>query len=203
MVENQIAIPNCLRKPILARLQRSHAVQLAMVGAAQFIKLARTHRDIIQLCKDCPQCTKFGKNLNANASFNSSKTLPLLYGPNEELQLDYAGPLLDSACNSLYILVAIDRYFKYPSAMVNRSTGGKKIIKFLKSYIQHQSIPKSIQTDQYSDFKNNLVQAFSKKKNIYQQFCPVGDHRGCGLVERSMHTIKRQLGASRLNPVFF
>ena len=196
MVENRIIIPNCLRKPILARLQRSHAVQLAMVGAAHFIWLPRTHRDIIQLCKDCPQCTKVGKNFNANASFNSSKTLSLLYGPNEDLQLDYAGPLLDSACNNLYILVAIDRYFKYPSAMITRSTGGKKIIKFLKSYIQHKSIPKSIQTDQYSDFKNSLVQAFSKEKNIYQQFCPVGDHRGCGLVERSMQTIKRQLGAS-------
>ena len=124
------------------------------------------HRDIVQLCKDCPQCTKFGKNLKANASFNSTKPLPLLSGPNEELQLDYAGPLLDSYGNSIYILVAIDRYSKCPSAMITRSTGGRKIIKFLKSYIH--SIPKSIKTDQYSGFKNKLVQALCKDKNIAQ-----------------------------------
>ena len=172
IVDNRIAIPMCLRKPLLSRLHRSHAGQLAMVDAAQYIWWPRMHRDIVQLCKDCPQCTKFGKNLKANASFNSTKPLPLLSGPNEELQLDYAGPLLDSYGNSIYILVAIDRYSKYPSAMITRSTGGRKIIKFLKSYIQQHSIPKSIKTDQYSGFKNKLVQAFCKDKNIAQHFCP-------------------------------
>ena len=202
IVENRIAIPMCLRKPLLSRLHRSHAGELAMVDAAQYIWWPRMHRDIVQLCKDCPQCTKFGKILKANASFNSTKPLPLLSGPNEELQLDYAGPLLDSYCNSIYILVAIDRYSKYPSAMITRSTGGRKIIEFLKSYIQQYSIPKSIKTDQYSGFKNILVQAFCKDKNIAQHFCPVGDHRGCGLVERSIQTIKRRLGASRLSSDF-
>ena len=85
VVDNRIAIPMCLRKPLLSRLHRSHAGQLAMVDAAQYIWWPRMHRDIVQLCKDCPQCTKFGKNLKANASFNSSKPLPLLSGPNEEL----------------------------------------------------------------------------------------------------------------------
>ena len=118
------------------------------------------HSDIIQLCKDCPQCTKFGKILKANTSFNSTKPLPLFSGPNEELQLDYAGPLPDSAGNNIYILVAIDRYSKYPSAMIIRSTGGRKIIKFLTSYNQLHSIPKSIKTEQYSGFKNKLVQEF-------------------------------------------
>ena len=84
-----------------------------------------------QLCKDSPQCTKSGKNLKANASFNSTKPLPLLSGPNEELQLDYAGPLLDSYGNSIYILIAIDRYSKYPSAMITRSTGDGRLINFL------------------------------------------------------------------------
>ena len=199
VVDNRIAIPMCLRKPLLSRLHRSHAGQLAMVDAAQYIWWPRMHRDIVQLCKDCPQCTKFGKNLKANASFNSSKPLPLLSGPNEELQLDYAGPLLDSFGNSMYILVAIDRYSKYPSAMITRSTGGRKIIKFLKSYVQQHSIRKSINN---SGFKNKLVQNFCQEKIIAQYFCPVGDHRGCGLVERSIQTIKCRLGAFRLSSDF-
>ena len=34
VVDNRIAIPMCLRKPLLSRLHRSHAGQLAMVDAA-------------------------------------------------------------------------------------------------------------------------------------------------------------------------
>ena len=33
----------------------------------------------------------------------------------------------------------------------------------------------------------------SKENNIEQKFCPVGDHRGCGLVEQTIQTIKRRL----------
>ena len=161
-----------------------------MVDAAQYIWWPRMHRDIVQLCKDCPQCTKFGGNLKANASFNSTKPLPFLSGPNEELQLDFVGPLLDSVSNSFFFYVAIERYSKYPSAMITRSREGSKIIKFLKTYIQQHSIPKSTKTDQYSGFKNKLVQAFCKDKNIAHFFRPLGDHRGCGLVERSIQTVK-------------
>ena len=46
------------------------------------------------------------------------------------------------------------------------------------------------------------MQQFCLEKNIAQYFCPVGDHRGCGLVERSIQTIKRRLGASRLSSDF-
>ena len=54
VVDNRIAIPMCLRKSLLSRLHRSHAGQLAMVDAAQYIWWPRMHRDIVQLCKDCP-----------------------------------------------------------------------------------------------------------------------------------------------------
>ena len=108
------------------------------------------HRDIIQLCKDCPQCTEFDNYLKSNASFNSSQPLTPLSGPNEELQLDYAGPLPDSVGNFIYILVAIDWYSKYPSVTITQSAGSKKIIKFLESCIQQQSFPMSIKTDHYS-----------------------------------------------------
>ena len=104
-----------------------------MVDAAQYIWWPSMHRDIIQLCKDCPQCNKFSNNLKANASPNSAKPLTLLSGPNEEFQLNYTEPLQDSAGNIIYILVAIDRYSKYPSAMITQSTEAKEIIRFLNS----------------------------------------------------------------------
>ena len=38
------------------------------------------------------------------------------------------------------------------------------------------------------------MKKFCTENNITQKFCPVGDHRGCGLVERTIQTIKRRLG---------
>ena len=74
----------------------------------------------------------------------------------------------------------------------------KLLLIFLKSHIQQHSIPKSIKTDRYSGFKYKLVQAFCNKKNL-TLFCQLWYHRGCGLVERSVQTIKRRLGAAKLS----
>ena len=81
--------------------------------------------------KDCSHCTKLGKNLKTNISFNSSQPPPTLQGPHEEIQLDYSGLLKDQLGNQMYIVVAIDQYSKYASAMLTRSIGGWKIIIFL------------------------------------------------------------------------
>ena len=98
--------------------------------------------------------------------FKIYKPLPLLNAPNEELQLDYAGPLSDGAGNQVYILVAIDRFSKYPSAMLTKTTRANKILKLLDNYIFTYSIPKAIRTDQYSGFKNKLVDQYCKSKSI-------------------------------------
>ena len=42
------------------------------------------------------------------------------------------------------------------------------------------------------------MKKFCTENNIIQKFCPVGDHRGCGLVERTIQTIKRRLGVMLL-----
>ena len=42
------------------------------------------------------------------------------------------------------------------------------------------------------------MKKFCLEHNIEQKFCPVGDHRGCGLVERTIQTIKRCLGVMLL-----
>ena len=43
------------------------------------------------------------------------------------------------------------------------------------------------------------MQKYCSDNNIEQKFCPVRDHRGCGLVERTIQTIKRRLGVMLLD----
>ena len=79
-----------------------------------------------------------------------------------------------------------------------KSTSGKCTVKFLRSYIDTHGIPESIRSDQFSGFKGKTLKKFCSELNIEQKFCPVGDHRGCGLVERTIQTIKRRLGVMML-----
>ena len=82
---------------------------------------------------------------------------------------------------------------------VTKSTSGKSTVKFLRSYIDTHGVPESIRSDQFSGFKGKTLKKFCSELNIEQKFCPVGDHRGCGLVERTIQTIKRRLGVMMLD----
>ena len=73
-----------------------------------------------------PECTLFGKNIKSSTTYNSAKPLPTLSAPNQELQLDFAGPLIDDKKGKIYILVAIGRFSKYPSVMLTKTTSAKK-----------------------------------------------------------------------------
>ena len=105
------------------------------------------------MAEECRSCTRYGKNAKYIIRKNSAKPLPLLTQPGQELQLDYADPLDDHKGKKIYLLVAIDRYSKFPSVKVTKSTGGKSTIKFLLTYIDTHGIPKSIKTDEYPGFK--------------------------------------------------
>ena len=152
-IDDRIAIPSCLQRIVLSRLHQSHPGQEATVDTAQCLWWPRTPRDIVNLCKNCRECTKLDKNLKPMSPFKMYKSLTPLNAPNEELQLDHAGPLSSGAGNQVCFLLAIDRFSRYPSAKLTKTTGANKILKFLENYIFTHSIPKTIRTDQYSGFK--------------------------------------------------
>ena len=82
------------------------------------------NKDIVNLPEECGECTHYGKNAKYILPKNSSQPLPLLSQPGQEVQLYYAGPLEDCKGKKIYLLTAIDRYSKFPSVKVTKSTGG-------------------------------------------------------------------------------
>ena len=196
-VDNRLAVPEKLRQAVLRRLHQGHHGQEAMLEVSNYLWWPHMHKDIVKMAEECRSCTRYGKNAKYLIPKNSAKPLPLLSQPGQELQLDYAGPLEDHKGKKIYLLVAIDRYSKFPSVKVTKSTGGKSTIKFLRTYIDTHGIAESIKTDQFSGFKGKAMKKFCTENNITQKFCPVGDHRG-SLVERTIQTIKRRLGVMLL-----
>ena len=199
LVDNRLAVPGQLRQAVLKRVHRGHPGREAMLDVSRYLWWPHMHKDIVNMAEECINCTRYGKNAKYIIPKNASKLLPLLTQPSQEFQLDYAGPLEDHKGKKIYLLVAIDRYSKFPLVKITKSTGGKSSTKFLYSYIDTHGIPESIRTDQFSGFKGKTMRKCCFENNIEQKFCPVGDHRGCGLVERTIQSIKRRLGVMLLD----
>ena len=71
-------------------------------------------------------------------------------------------------------------------------------VKFLRSFIDTHGIPESLRSEQFSGYYGKTLKHSCVDHNIEEKFCPVGDHRGCGLVERTIQTNKRRLGVMLL-----
>ena len=199
VIDKKLAITEPLRQSVLTRLHHSHPGQEAMMTAFEHLWWPFMNRQIIETCEKCCECTLFGKNLKPATTFNTAQPLPSLSVPSQELQLDFAGPILDDKGSKIFFLVAIYRFSKFPSVLFSKTTGAKKVTKFFASYIRIHGLPHSIRTDHGSGNKNNLVQEFCSSRGIKHILSPVGDHRGSVLVKRTILTIKRKLGFAKLD----
>ena len=140
-----------------------------------------------------------GKNLKVLLGTNKTEKLPNLTEPNEEVDLDFAGPLDRSWGNAKYLLLCIDRFSKFPSAKVVNNTSTSSILIFMRDYCHLRGFPKSIRADHGSCFTSLDFRNFCEKNNINLILCTVGDHRSNGVVERLIYTVKAKLLAMSFN----
>ena len=202
IVDNNLAIPEPLRKTALARLHRYHPGQQAMRSASEYIWWTFLNRQIVDVCERCRECTLYGKKLKTAKIFHTAQALPTLSGPNQELQLDFAGPILDNKDTKVFVLVAVDHFSKFPSVLITKATGAKKFLKCLKSFIRIHGIPRSIRTYHGSELESDLARNFCATRFNKRILSPVGDHRSSAFVEPSIQTIKQKLGTAKLDPNF-
>ena len=119
--------------------------------------------------------------------------------PNEEVQLDFAGPLHDELNRDANILVAMDKWSKFPTAKVVSNTTADIAIMFMQRYISNNGVPRRLRCDQVQTFRAKKFQLFCISNNIKLLFAPVDDHRAIRVVERMIQTLKRRLAVLRID----
>ena len=124
---------------------------------------------------------------------NQLGTVPEPKEPNESVQLDFWGPIKYLNESRKYALVAVDRFSRWPSAMVCGNDRSDKILKFLKSYITNHGVPRKIHVDQGTSFMSNEIKAFCNGEGIEIINSPVNDHRATGCVERIIGSLKNSI----------
>ena len=92
--------------------------------------------------------------------------LPKLNEPNEEIQMDFAGPIpYKNSTQNNYILVPVDRLSRFPHAETFHNCDTETAIDYLEKYCKLHGIPRSIRCDQAQAFKAKEFDIFCKKKH--------------------------------------
>ena len=102
----------------------------------------------------------------------------------------FLGPISYLNESTKYVLVATDRFSRWPSAMVTTTNTSDKILKFLDKHITQHGVPRKIHVDQGSCFTSNKFKSFCNSEGIKLVYSPVNDHRGTGSVEKTIGSLK-------------
>ena len=158
-----------------------------MLEAARNIWYPYLHRDIVATAQNCKECRQKGKKvISGHSRFTS---LDAVIEPNEEIQLDFVRSLPNENIKIVYILIVVDRFFRFPSAKVVTNTKADTIIRFMKTPIVNHGFHETYGV-QAQGFRAKKFMLYCKDDNIKLIFAPVDDHRSVGMVERLIRTLK-------------
>ena len=117
-VDNRVAIPNSIKEAVTDVFHATHTGSWGITELADRARWAFFNRDLLNRVRLGKACTEFGKNSNPNAPANKFKLLTPCVESDEEIQINFAGPIFDGQSKERYILLCIDRFSKYPSAKI-------------------------------------------------------------------------------------
>ena len=196
-----MVIPKSLKQLVLDAIHHEHPGQVGMLALAKLVWWPHIQSEIVAKAQSCRSCTDKGRNLKPLIPKSQLGSLPPLTEPNQEIQMDFAGPIpFKNNTQNNYILVTVDRLSRYPHAETFQNCDTETALDYLERYCQQHGIPRSIRCDQAQAFKAKEFEIFCKNKNIKPILAPAGDHRGTGMVERLIQTIKRRLAVLDIDP---
>ena len=119
---DKIIIPENLRTTVIAMLHHGHTSAAKMEQLSEAFWWPGIHREIHEKAESRPGCRATGKNVIKQTPSTEKNNLEILTEPNQEIQLDFAGPFKSKTRVGVYILVVVDRFSKWPTAQICKNT---------------------------------------------------------------------------------
>ncbi|XP_037931645.1 uncharacterized protein K02A2.6-like [Teleopsis dalmanni] len=185
MFGQRIIIPQIFRKRILKEIHRGHqGIGRTKAIARNYVYWSNIDHDIEAMVKSCSNCA-------AAAKMPTKTTLHPWAKPSdswERLHIDYAGPI-----DSYYYLVVIDAFSKWPEIIQTKSITATQTISSLKEIFARFGLPKTIVSDNGTQFVSHQFQQFLAENGISHirssPYYPMSN----GQAERFVDTLKRAL----------
>lgn len=155
---NRVIIPEVLRPRLLQQLHSSH------LGIVKMKSLARNHFYWPGLNKDVENLANSCQNCLANKISSPKTTLNPWKWPDkpfERIHIDYLGPFLNK-----YFLVIVDAHSKWLEVFPTNTITSQFTIKALKTTIFRFGIPKTLVSDNATNFTSSEFSSFLKDFNI-------------------------------------
>ena len=159
-VDDGIAIPNSIKEADVRVIHATHPVSWGMTDMAVHAWWPFMHRNLVSKTAKWNPCVKIGKNLKSIITSIKRALLKLRKLPNEEIQIDFGGPICNEKTQGVYFLAYIDRFSKLPTAKVIDRANAQIILKFLQDYVFLHGTPRTIKLDPAQCQIGQQVRAF-------------------------------------------
>ena len=162
-MDEKVAIPNALKDALVEDLNASHPGSWGMVCMAQRCWWPYMNCDLLVQAIECKSRTAIGKKLKFGFPAKQFQAHKICIVQNQEIQIDFAGPINNEKDHEFYILKCIDRFSKCPSAEIFENANASNVIKFLNNYIHIHGVPRSLRRYQARCLIGNQVKKIVQK----------------------------------------
>ena len=193
-VVHQIVLPHCCRHGIISV---AHDPPLGgHLGVNKTYRKVLTHfywpkmkRDIAQFCRTCHTCQVVGKP-NKPIPVAPLKPIPVCGEPFCDVIIDCVGPLPKTKSGNQYLLTIMCKATRFL-----RNIKAPKIVNALVKFFTLVGLPRSVQSDQGSNFLSGLMQQAMYQLGVKQYKSAAYHPQSQGALERFHQTIKNMLRA--------
>ena len=145
--------------------------------------------DVSQFCKSCHTCQMVGKP-NQTIPKAHLQPIPAFDEPFSRIIIDCVGPLPKRKSGNEYLLTIMCASTRFPEAIPLRNIKTKNIVKALVKFFTFVGLPKSVQSDQGSNFMSGIFQQVMHELGITQYKSSPYHPESQGALERFHQTLK-------------
>ena len=148
--------------------------------------------DVSQHCKSCHTCQMVGKP-NQTIPKAQLQPIPAFGEPFSRVIIDCVGPLPKTKKGCEYLLTIMCASTRFPEAIPLRNIKAKTIVNALVKFFTFVGLPKSIQSDQGSNFMSGIFQQVMYELGIKQYKSSAYHPESQGALERFHQTLKNMI----------
>ena len=148
--------------------------------------------DVSRFCKSCHTCQMVGKP-NQTIPKAHLQPIPAFDEPFSRIIIDCVGPLPKTKSGHEYLLTIMCASTRFPEAIPLWNIKTKNIVKALVKFFTFVGLPKSVQSDQGSNFMSGIFQQVMHELGITQYKSSPYHPESQGALERFHQTLKNMI----------
>ena len=196
-VNHQIVVPKIYRSEILSL---AHETPMSgHLGVKKTYHKILNHfywpglkTDVSNYCRSCHTCQVVGKP-NQVIPKAGLQPIPAFDEPFSRIIIDCVGPLPKTKSGNEYLLTIMCASTRFPEAIPLRNIKTKTIVKALVKFFTFVGLPKSVQSDQGSNFMSGIFQQVMHDLGIKQYRSSAYHPESQGALERFHQTLKNMI----------